>query len=147
MVIVSFVFLLKVTLAAQGQHVVLDRKIEIFAVHDGQFSLKNDLILVLIDIHARTPCPAGNAVVVEGPADIAGKKTIYFLVQVLQVAKRVIANNTHKSKPPDSFAKLPKPRPANSSRPEHGPIIKYESVYVKSGQPRICEQTRAFLGF
>ena len=132
MVIVCFVFLFKVTLAAKCQHVVFDRKVEIFAVHSGQLSLKHDLILVLIDIHAGTPSPPGYTVVVVGPADVAGKKPIYFLVQVPQVAEWVIANNTHNFKPPDFSSSLPSLTPDRlRGQREHGHIIKCESVPVK----------------
>src|SRR6185295_11376222 len=82
-----------------------DRQVKVLAVHARQLGFEHDLVLVLIDVHIGVPGSPGDAFVVEGSGHIAGKKTIYFLLETSQIAKRVVTNDTHDSKPPEFFGK------------------------------------------
>src|ERR671912_778512 len=64
-VVVRLFLLLEAALAAQRQHVVLDRQLEVFAVHAGQFGFEHDLVFVLVDVHARRPGAAREALLAE----------------------------------------------------------------------------------
>src|SRR5688500_6741282 len=87
-VVVRLVALLEAALAAQRQHVILDRQLEVLPVHAGQLGFEHDLVLVLVDVHARHPSAAGDALVAEGARDVAGEKAIHLILQSPQVAER-----------------------------------------------------------
>src|SRR5438445_10968294 len=95
MIIVGFVFLLEPALAAERDDVVLNGQIEIFAIHAGQFRFENDVIFVLINIHARTPGTAGDSLVVKTATNVTGEKPIYFFLKIAQIAKRIVTSDAH----------------------------------------------------
>src|SRR5437879_13857340 len=97
MVVVCVFLLFEMTLAAKGDHVVLNREIKILATHTGQFCLEHDVVLVFVDIDARTPRTARDSLIVERMRQVAGEKTIHFLLQRSQIAKRIITTDTHNS--------------------------------------------------
>src|SRR5438309_4116521 len=99
MVVVLIVRLFAATLPPTGDHVVLDGKIKVFALHAGQFRLEHDLVLVFVDVYAWTPRTAGNTLVVK-PGHVAGKQTIDFILKRPQITEWVVTNDTH-NQPPD----------------------------------------------
>src|SRR5436305_12371214 len=82
-------------LAAQRDGVVFDGQVKILALHPWQFSLKHNLIFVLIDIHTRAPRASRNSFFIKGARHVAGEQSIYFFLKTSQIAKRVVTNNTH----------------------------------------------------
>src|SRR6185369_692123 len=68
MVVVSLIRLLKLALTAEGNDIVLNREIEIFLVHSRELGLKDDMVLILIDVDTGRPGPAADAFIVEGAA-------------------------------------------------------------------------------
>src|SRR5438876_12341108 len=101
MVVVRFILLFEVTLSTKSDHVVLDGKFKVFALHAGQFRLEHDLVLVFVDVYAWTPRTAGDTLVVK-PGHVAGKQTIYFILKRPQIAKRVVTNDAH-NQPPECY--------------------------------------------
>jgi hypothetical protein len=66
MVVIRLIRLFKLPLTAEGNDVVLDRKIEVFLFHSRELGLQDNLVLVLIDVDAGRPCATANALVVKG---------------------------------------------------------------------------------
>src|SRR5438445_9338102 len=131
MIVVSFVLLFELTFAAERDHIVLDRQIEILSIHARKFSFQDNLLFVFIDVHVGTPCAACNTFFVKRARDTAGKKPVHFFLKCSQVAKRVITNNTHNS----HCLQNPRDLPGRLDRaPERVAIINTESGIVKFGK-------------
>src|SRR5581483_214613 len=101
MIVVRFVFLFEMTLTSKRDDVVLDREIEILALHARQLSFQHDVIFIFVNVNAGTPRTTRDALVVEAASDVARKEAIDFLLKRPKIAERVIANDTHKSNPPE----------------------------------------------
>src|SRR3954468_18814790 len=100
MIVIRVVSLLKLAFATKRDDVVFNGQIEVFALHAREFSFKDNLVFVLIDIDARVPCSSANPLLAETTRKICGKEPIHLFLQGTQITKRVIANNTHDISPP-----------------------------------------------
>src|SRR5258708_24841417 len=119
MIIIGLVLFLEAPLAAQSDHIVLDSEIKVFPIHSRQLGFKNDLVLVFINVNGWVPGAAADTFVAEGRCQITGKQTIHFFLQRAQIAKRIVAQNTHFEIPPKdekSNSCLPTASRALSSR-------------------------------
>src|SRR5581483_9949215 len=56
---------------------------------------------IFVNVNAGTPRTTRDALVVEAASDVARKEAIDFLLKRPKIAERVIANDTHKSNPPE----------------------------------------------
>src|SRR5258708_25763183 len=90
---------------------------EVLAFQAGQLSLEHDLVLVFIDVYAGTPRTGGNPFVIEGASHITGEKTVDFVLQGSQIAKRVVTTNTHSQNPPDFLFALSPRKATVPTRP------------------------------
>src|SRR6266540_3578379 len=95
MVVIGLVLLFKLPLATKRYDVILHRQLEIFSTHSRQFRLKDDMILVLVDVHTRIPGASADALLPEASRKVRREKAIYLLLKAAQVTEWVIPNDTH----------------------------------------------------
>src|SRR5678815_1366474 len=96
MVVITFVRLLKLAFASESDHAVLDREVEIFLIHSGKFGLKDNLILVLVDIDARCPSTPADPFIAKRATKVGREQTIYLFLKGSQISEGVIPYDSHK---------------------------------------------------
>jgi hypothetical protein len=76
MIIITLVLFFEATFASESYDIILDREVEILALHARQFCFENYLVLVFINVHTGIPSSSSNAFVIVGSREIGGKKAI-----------------------------------------------------------------------